>query len=209
MKNIQVNKEHYDFLSYEYMTRFASYFFQLKTIHEIMPNKILEIGKGSGLFSRELKNNNFDLVILDFDSNLNPDIVGDIRELPFPKESFDCICAFQVLEHLPFEDFSISIKELKRVSKQYIFISLPNSGRYFKYDLVIPKIGRLRKMISLSKFKKDIHVFDGEHYWEINKVNYDESIIKEILICKDWELLLEERLFENPYHQFYLLGKRK
>ena len=209
MKNIQVNKEHYDFLSYEYMTRFASYFFQLKTIHELMPSKILEIGKGSGLFSRELKNNNFDLVILDFDSNLNPDIVGDIRELPFPKESFDCICAFQVLEHLPFEDFSISIKELKRVSKKYIFISLPNAGRYFKYDLVIPKIGRLRKMISLSKFKKDIHVFDGEHYWEINKVNYDESIIKEILICKDWELLLEERLFENPYHQFYLLGKRK
>ena len=50
MTNRQVDKTHYDFLKYEDINRFASYYFQLKTVIEMNPNNILEIGKGSGFF---------------------------------------------------------------------------------------------------------------------------------------------------------------
>lgn len=207
MENIQVKNTHYNFLKYENINRFASYYFQLKTVIEINPNNILEIGKGSGFFYREIKNQGYDIKIADFDASLNPDFVADVRDLPLNSDSFSCVCAFQILEHLPFEDFKKSVNELKRVSKEYLFISLPDKGRYLKLDLRLPKIGKIKKLYSLTKFKQDIHIFNGEHYWEINKKGYDEKNIQDILVDDEWELVINNRLFENPNHRFYLLKK--
>ncbi len=58
-------------------------------------------------------------------------------------------------------------------------------------------------------FKQDTHKFDSEHYWEINKKGFNEKRIQDILIDDNWELVLNNRLFENPYHRFYLLKKYK
>ena len=207
MKNIQVEKTHYDFLKYEDICRFASYYFQLKTVIKINPKNILEIGKGSGFFYREIMRQNIDITVADFDSTLNPDVVADVRKLPLPDNSYACVCAFQILEHIPFSDFETALNELKRVSKEYVFISLPDKGRYLKLDLVLPKIGKIKKMYSLARFKRDRHSFDGEHYWEIDKKGYDEKKIQDILIDSEWKLILNNRLFENPYHRFYLLKK--
>jgi len=39
---------------------------------------------------------------VDFNPDVNPDVVADVRELPFPDESADEIYASHVLEHLPY-----------------------------------------------------------------------------------------------------------
>jgi ubiquinone/menaquinone biosynthesis C-methylase UbiE len=57
------------------------------------------------------------------DTRLNLD---QIDRLPFEDEFFDTSCAFEVLEHL--EQFHLIAKEMYRVSKSTIFISLPNSA---------------------------------------------------------------------------------
>ena len=160
-------------------------------------------------FYREMKNQGYDIKTADFDETLNPDVVADIRDLPLEDNTFSCVCAFQILEHLPFEDFTKSVKELKRVSKEYLFISLPDRGRYMKLDLVLPKIGKIKRLYSLAKFKQDEHIFNGQHYWEINKKGYDEEKIRDILVDEEWELIFNNRLFENPFHRFYLLRKCK
>ncbi len=82
MPDVQVNHTHYDFLEYENMDRFSSYYFQLKTVIEINPNNILEIGKGSGFFYREMENQKYDIKVADFDDALNPDYIADVRNLP-------------------------------------------------------------------------------------------------------------------------------
>lgn len=64
-------------------------------------------------------------------------------------------------------------------------------------------------MYSLNFLKQDLHNFDGEHYWEINKKNYDETAIREKMTTDNWKLVFEKRLFENPYHRFYLLEKNE
>ncbi|MEA3553060.1 MAG: class I SAM-dependent methyltransferase [Campylobacterota bacterium] len=207
MDSVQIDKNHYDFLKYENINRFASYYFQLKTVIELNPKNILEIGKGSGFFYREIKNQGIDIKVADFDESLNPDYVADVKNLPFEDNSFECICAFQILEHLPFDDFKISLKELKRVSLKYIFISLPDKGRYIKIDLRLPKIKTIKKLYDISNFKRDIHIFNGEHYWEINKIGYEEKKIQNLLTDNKWNIILNNRLFENPYHRFYLLEK--
>ena len=59
--------------------------------------------------------------------NVNPDVVGDFRDMPFEDNSFDLIICSDVLEHLPDDIYKKTIKEFKRVSKKYILIISPNS----------------------------------------------------------------------------------
>ncbi len=50
---------------------------------------------------------------------------GSITGLPYPDNAFDCVCAFDVVEHV--EDHELAIKELFRVCKPggKIFITVP------------------------------------------------------------------------------------
>ena len=51
---------------------------------------------------------------------------GEAGELAVKNESFDCVTCLEVLEHLKQEAFIKAIKEIKRVAKKYIIISVPN-----------------------------------------------------------------------------------
>ncbi|MFD2908593.1 class I SAM-dependent methyltransferase [Flavobacterium ardleyense] len=52
-------------------------------------------------------------------------INGSITELPFEDNSFDLVCAFDVVEHV--EDDQLAVKELKRVTKKgaFVLITVP------------------------------------------------------------------------------------
>ena len=74
---------------------------------------MLEIGVGNRTVSNYLKENGVDITTFDFDKELKPDIVGDVRDMKGIKEnSFDVIMACEVLEHIPFDDVEYALKEL-------------------------------------------------------------------------------------------------
>jgi len=54
-------------------------------------------------------------------------IYGNINNLPFRNNNFDFVSCFEVLEHLPLEDFRKGILELQRISRKYIMITVPNN----------------------------------------------------------------------------------
>ena len=63
---------------------------------------------------------------------LNPSkefLVADIRELPFPDNHIDTVLLTEILEHLPWEDVSKAIKEVKRVARLKVLVTVPN-GTY-------------------------------------------------------------------------------
>ena len=84
----QVNKEHYFRKKYDDLERFISYFYQTDLARSLEPKKILEIGMGSGFFSDYLKKLGYSVTTCDFDKNLDPDIVADIRSLPIQNGEF-------------------------------------------------------------------------------------------------------------------------
>lgn len=204
----QVKPNHYFVNSYDSKNRFISYWHQINEIIKLNPKKVLEIGIGNGFVSKYLKERKVNILTLDVDKRLNPDIVGSVLNIPFSDESFDVVACYEVLEHLPFENFSKALSEIFRLSKSYAILSLPDASRVYRVYLQIPKIGVFKRLISLPRFKNLIHKFDGEHYWEIGKVGYPlKRIIKEMQMV-GFEIEKTYRIFEHPYHRFFILKKK-
>lgn len=203
----QVNKEHYSFQSYFYPGRWMSYWYQAKEIlarEDI--SSVLDIGSGTDMLKNTLAIHrpSVDYKTLDIAIDLEPDYLGEITKIPLEDNSKDLVCAFQVLEHISFDDFEKALLEMKRVAKKYIFISLPHFGPSFEMYIKLPRLKAFRFSIKLPRPKK--HVFLGQHYWEIGKKGYSAKKIKAILE-KHFQIIDEYIPFENQYHHFYILSK--
>ncbi|MDR2490120.1 MAG: class I SAM-dependent methyltransferase [Spirochaetaceae bacterium] len=202
----QVNAAHYDFAAYVSKARWNSFYHQIYEIITAEPQSVLEVGIGPGVIKAILKNiGNCIYESMDIDDELKPDHIGSILAMPFQNNQYDVIGCFQVLEHLPYENFERALSELLRVAKKAVIISLPDAERVL--SLHIPKI--CHRIFKWPLARKRIHTFDGEHYWEINKKGYGcNEIIKKIkCICKKHNYMLkkEYRVPENPYHHFFVL----
>ncbi len=95
--------------------------------------KILNVGAATGRTS-ELLSGLGEVVSVEYDTECfeftksvtNLDIIqGSILELPFEKEQFDLVCAFDVIEHV--EDDRLAMQELLRVCKKggYVSVTVP------------------------------------------------------------------------------------
>jgi len=196
----------YEFNKYVYSERWWSYYFQLKLINQIKPDTLLEIGVGDGFLGNYIKSiGQIKYKSLDASPELNPDIVASVENIPLPDNSFSAVCAFEVLEHLPFEKFEKSLTELKRVSREYVILSLPHFGPMLKFNFKIPFLREINFYLKLPAPMK--HKFNGEHYWEIGKRNYSPKKIRRLL-QKYFKIEDEFLKSESPYHRFYLLRNK-
>ncbi len=202
----QVEKRHYDFAAYESPERFTSYYHQLQATLRLAPGSLVEIGVGSGLFVQMARKLGIDAFGLDVDPELQPAVCGNLLQLPLQDSSVDVCAAFQILEHLPFEDFRPAVRELARVCRTGIVLSLPEFGNAAMV-LSLPFVRKLRFAGRALPLIKPLHHFDGQHYWEINKRGYGlarviAAIERAGLECEDTWL----NSF-NPYHRFFVLRK--
>jgi len=142
------SKEKYTFSKYDYQnfskynhkSRWISYWYQIIEVLELKPDSVLEIGIGDKTVSHCLKSQGITVTTLDINKELKPDVVGSILKAPFQDNSFDVVLCAEVLEHLPFEKFEEGLKELKRISKRNIVLSLPHFGHSIKFSFKIPLI---------------------------------------------------------------------
>lgn len=202
----QIAKHDYKFEKYSGIDRFASYAYQLREIFATNPHSVLEIGVGEAVVANYIKHMTaVAYTSADFAEDLSPDVVADVRALPFVDNAFDTVCAFEVLEHLPFEDFEKAVCELARVSRGCVLISLPHFGPPLKLRLKIPFLPELSFAWKLPYPRQ--HFFNGQHYWEIGKKGYPPSRIRAVL-RKYGSIEKEFIPFENQYHHFFVLKVR-
>jgi ubiquinone/menaquinone biosynthesis C-methylase UbiE len=201
----QVPREHYEFGSYTGFDRWSTYYYQVREIMSLAPSSMLEIGTGDGFLKRFIDGASaISYRSMDIAADLKPDIVGSAESIPLGDGAVDMVVACEVLEHLPFEKFEKSLRELARVSRSHVLISLPHAGPRLKLSLKLPRIKEIRLAAKLPLPRK--HVFKGEHYWEIGKQGYSLSKVRGVLksvfrIEKDFIP------FESQYHHFFLLRK--
>lgn len=202
----QVNKEAYKFERYSHTGRWVSYYYQIREVLRLDPKSALEIGSGDGVFKNYiLENTEIEYSNVDVAEDLHPDIVGSVTALPVVDNSYDVVCAFEVLEHVPFEQFEKALSELARVSRHAVVLSLPHFGPPIKFLLKVPFLSEIVFAFKVPFARK--HLFNGQHYCEIGKRGYAPQMIRNVI--EKYFIIEKEFIpFENQYHHFYVLLKR-
>ena len=204
----QVNKNHYQFENYMTKARWNSVWHQLDEVLRLKPETVLEIGPGAGVFKNVAALYGLKIETLDLDPELKPDYVGSATALPFSDNSYDVVCAFQMLEHLPYEKSLHAFSEMARVSRHYVVISLPDARNVWRYMIHIPKYGPCDFFIPFFKLKSYICLYNYEHHWEINKIGYGlKKVINDF--SKYMYLVKSYRVKENLYHRFFVFKSRQ
>jgi len=197
--------DHYFTDQYDTKKRFVCYWNQIQSVAQGQPDEILEIGVGNKFVNEYLKKQGFSVTSLDYNEQLEPDVIGSVDALPFEDHSFHTVMCCEVLEHLPFDAFERCLREIRRVAKVRVVISLPTVERYYRLDAIFPKVPNFRRIWELPKKNKPIHQFDGEHYWELGKQGYGKPVIVERMTAAGFRLVEEFRDFDDPIHQFFIL----
>lgn len=144
---------------------------------------------------------------IDIAEGLSADYVGSVTDMPLEDDSFDLIVCCQVLEHLPFEDFSTALDEMHRVARKKVIMSLPDRTRHFGIAVRIARFGWYILDWNPPKWHDVRHRFrrTGQHYWEIGcKGSLARDVVRKI---KNAGFAIEEqyRLWRHPWHRFFIL----
>jgi len=190
--------------------RFISYHHQSRLLFSLgsQIKNVLEIGIFNSLFTEILRQNNYNVTTADVDPNLKPDIILDLTEdFTLPKDQFDAIVLFQVLEHFPYEKSELALQKLAAVTKKYLVISIPNNTHYLGLQIKTSFSGRPRYLLfNVPKFWSTIPVCD-EHYWEMGLKEYPKKRILESVAKAGLKVKQEYIDPSYPYHYFLILEK--
>lgn len=196
----QVPACHYDFQVYMTKRRWASLWHQAHLIASLEPHQVLEVGVGNGLLGVLCEHLGISHRSVDLASDLNPDILASVQAIPLGDQSIDLTCAFQVLEHIPYPEALRGFRELCRVSRRDILISLPNATYAFPLLVSLPLIGGLRSLIELPVAKLGPMI--SSHRWEIGRAGTPlRRVIRDF--SREARLVQSFRVFEMPYHHFF------
>jgi ubiquinone/menaquinone biosynthesis C-methylase UbiE len=167
---------------YNHKGRWYSYYHQYQNIFNHNPKSVLEIGTGNEITAKILKENDIKVVTLDINPETHPDIVGNVLHIPFKNDSFDMTVAFEILEHLPFSSFSTALKEMRRVSRNNVLISLPDHGKsLIRVTLKIPFMKEKNWQLRIPARDNKKYWAPCGHHWELGNIDYPyRKVAKEI-----------------------------
>jgi ubiquinone/menaquinone biosynthesis C-methylase UbiE len=147
----QVDRSHY-FKGYDSAGRFSSYWHQVEEASEL-GGRVVEIGTGNGTVAAVLRARGLDVTTVDIDEKLGPDVVADVRRLPFPDGSFDTVLAAEILEHMPWEELPLAVSELSRVARRGAVVSVPNSDVTLTLMARVPNALQVCRMLFRGRLR--------------------------------------------------------
>jgi hypothetical protein len=201
----QVDKAHYRLGSYLSKSRWISLWHQLDEIQRLTPESVLEIGPGPGLLKMAAQALGIRIETLDYDPELKPDYVGSLAALPFHDGAYDVVCAFQVLEHVPYDHSLQGFAEMARVARRQVVISLPDAREVWRYVIHLPGRPAFEFLLPKPRLRAPENRFNGEHHWELNKAGYPLSRVLDDF-ARIMPLSHTYRVPEMPYHRFMVFA---
>ena len=189
--------------------RIFSFAHQTAAALAFKPGTLLEVGVGTGMVAAMLRTAGVRVSTLDIQPELKPDLLGSILDIPAAAGRFNVALCCQVLEHLPFEQFSPALRELRRVTTSGLVVSLPDVTRliYLAYNL--PKIGRRSFTWPCPRLRDPAmpasRMEKMGHFWEIGFRGYPLKRVMNSMVAAGWTVERTWRVPENPWHRFFRL----
>jgi SAM-dependent methyltransferase len=199
---------HYD-CTYLSRGRVYSLATQLDAALALGPRSLLEVGVGTGITAFALRRVGIDVTTLDVQADLSPDLTGDVRKIPCGDASFDVSCCCQVLEHLPLADMPAALRELRRVTRWRLVLSLPDLTRFFGLSATLPFLGRRDLGVSLPIREPDdawkaARLDTMGHYWEIGMNGGTSRGVLDALRRAGFDRVRTFRVPEIRWHRFFI-----
>jgi hypothetical protein len=200
-------------------------------------DRLLEIGIGNGSLTDALRRRRLNVVTADFDQALRPDVVADVRALPFEDDSFAGVLAFEVLEHLPWDDLPKALSELRRVAPWSV-VSVPNVGPALSIRAELPNAlhiarmaarrrlpvrdaiwglmqreawrragGTVSRVGAVSPLLNAPHIFDGQHYWVLGEGGLESADFSGRATECGLAVTSAFRPAAHPSHHFFILER--
>lgn len=182
--------------------------------------KLIELGCRDGILGKFLKANNKNNIIL-YGIDIDKSFIGkaesngykckicdlNFEQIPYDDNSFDCVIAFEIIEHIPF--YHNILSETARIlrDKGYLFLTTPNIAHLRnRFKLLLGKdIHRV-----YTKNQKDIHfrMFSIE---SINKLislhNFDCIFANILTSSKSNRLKTIKKIFPNTRDIIFVVGQ--
>lgn len=199
---------------YDHKARWIHYFNQVQYVARTIRNRerkmdgftVLEIGPSHGFVTDYLRKFGVDVTTLDNKKEYSPTVVGSVTNIPLPDNSFDFVIICEVLEHLPFDDFHVALKEIHRVSRSTVLLSEPDSRRMLLgLKLKIPLLKPIEINIKVPKGGKPI--VEKGHFWEIGVRDFPLSRIRKEIQSAGFTIAEESNPLDTPKNYYFLLKK--
>jgi len=190
---------------------------QMRWIRKLGVRRVLEIGPGEGVAAAYLRSLGLAYYTMDVTSASKPDIVGRLEDLDHIElfKKFELVCAFQMLEHSPYDQFTTNLAKMSDMASKYVFISLPYSCVGFRFSLGF-SLGQNRHWkkdfsfyLPLNKPNRRYrpeYVRDypwAVHYWEIGRQGFPWKRVKKDIESTGLRIL-DTFHSGNPFHFFIL-----
>jgi ubiquinone/menaquinone biosynthesis C-methylase UbiE len=195
-----------DYRLAKYLTpsRMSSIGWQFALCEETGAQTFLEVGAGSGVLAFLLGRQGKRVITADPYPVVQPNVLAALPSLPLADQCVDASLCFQVLEHLPLDLFPTCLNELRRVSRRWVIVSLPDRtvkiGRKAWVRQIIYRVIRHPKHWR----PRPIH---PQHYWELGPkdVSYDTVVAA----ARQNGLTLVQQFTnrQNRYHRFFLFTR--
>lgn len=119
--------DYYEFGSYVNRARWLTYYAQLRILSAGSPQSVLEIGVGPGIVNAVLRARAVDVISVDINPALEPDVVADVRALPehLLLRQWDWLLVSRVLHHIPGEEVPKVLDGLRRVNAKRVLVTVP------------------------------------------------------------------------------------
>ncbi|MBI2031971.1 MAG: class I SAM-dependent methyltransferase [Candidatus Levybacteria bacterium] len=168
----------------------------ISVIKDLKINSVLDVGCGEGFTLNKLYENkigkklegvDFLETAIELGKKTHPHLIlnqGDIYKLKYQDNAFDLVMATEVLEHL--EDPRKGLKELIRVSKKYILLSVPNEPFFMGANFL-----RGKNITRLGNDIEHIHHWTAKRFEQFT-TNNSQSTIKKVRHPFPWTILLLE-----------------
>jgi ubiquinone/menaquinone biosynthesis C-methylase UbiE len=152
---------------------------------------LLDVGCGNGVLCNQAKQKISNLKrIVGFDRS-NEAIkhvktekeIGEINDLPFQNNEFETVCVLEVLEHLNLKTFELALKEISRVAKEKIIITVPHNEELEK-NMIVCKYCQ-------TKFHRNYHIR-----------NFNDDKLKKLFLKWGFNLSLIEPIGKKKENMF-------
>jgi len=147
-KNVLDNSVYYEQFNWEKSNLSMHLRNKIEKIFELIPpdvKTIIDIGCGDGTITNKLAIK-YEVTGVDRSANAlkfvtTTKILSSSEKIDVPDKSFDMVFSSELLEHLEDKVFYSTIKEMKRISKKYIFLTVPNNETIEKGFIKCPNCG--------------------------------------------------------------------